>query len=612
MQNGIIVNGILVNIPGVYPRVDTSAMTPAVLGVTGYLGVIAPSDGGLPNTIYKFANYDDAARVLRGGRILSYLARMFQPSTDPDVKGTSNVVFIRANPSIVASTIQVPTANTHPVTVNATDAGAWTNGIRVTVTVAGSPSSLVLATSPSTAYYSAKTVLVEDVPDNQSYSYTIQNGVTVTAPSGSTATFDSANQEVTLATNSTLVEAIPYTQVPTFADLVNWINNHTGWMAQVVGPSYLPTSAINDNTAGPATVASTAIFFPAESGALAYFLQTQCPVVTAIMPTFPDVLSALAQTYMTGGAGKGSDTIDTDQVTAALSLAATTRMDLVWMQTTETTCQELLLQHCAAMSTDVARKYRIGICGLNFDNTSPYDGAISGASSNDNAIALSAAITQTMAGPLTFCVNGSQYANPVTGVQEQLGGLGLAAQVAGMKSGTKVGMPLTNKTITSAGLEFPNWTDAQKTLMLNSGILTAFYDPDEGTTKILQAITTEQSTNPMLRNLGGLYIVHELARQEIRALATYVGYPLDLSTGNLIKVAIAKMLDGLKVSGSNPDGFLTEGQLPDGTKTPAWEGLQIQGDSTTGAWSIRVSPHPVGETDFITILNKLTPAPINL
>jgi hypothetical protein len=425
-------------------------------------------------------------------------------------------------------------------------------------------------------------------------------------------TIDSTLQEITLATNSSLVEAIAFSGVPTLADLVIWINNHTGWLATVVGPAYLPTWTLTDNTSAPPTVANLAIFYSADSGAMAYFLSTLCPVVTAAKPAFTDTLTTLAETYFTGGLGKGSDVLTTTEVTNALTLAATTRLDLVWAQTADPNCQALIAAHCLAMSTDIARKFRIGITGINFDNTSPFDGAVSGASDLDNAIAIATATVQTLQAPMVLCLCGTSSANPITGVQENLGGLGLAAQVAGMKSGTPVGTPLTNKQVTSTGLEFANITDAQKTACLNNGILTVFYDADEGDTRILQAITCFASTNPMLRNLGGMYITQEIARQEILLLKDYIGYPLDLSTGNLIKMAFAKALDSFKLSGSNPNGFLTEGRKADGTVIPAWEGLSVSGDSTTGAWTIRVMPHPIGETDFIVVQNKLTPAPIEL
>jgi hypothetical protein len=495
--------------------------------------------------------------------------------------------------------------------VSARDAGAWTNGIRMSVTISATPSALVVNRDSSPVYYYSPTILVEDVPDNQAYSYTLLNGVNITAPTGSTVSFDSAAQEVTLSTNSTLVESIHYAKVPTLADLVLWIGNHTGWTAACVGAPYLPTWALSDNTSAPATVANLAIFYSADSGAMAYFLETQCPVVTAEQPAFTDTLPALAETYFTGGLGKGSDTITTTEVRSALALAATTRLDLVWMQTTDPGCQALLLAHCQEMSTDIARKFRIGVTGVNFDATSPYDGAVAGASGLDDAIAIAAATVQTLNGPMVFCLCGTSSANPVTGVQENLGGLGLAAQVAGMKSGTPVGMPLTNKQVTSSGLEFSNISDRQKTLCLNSGILTVFYDPDEGETRILQAISTFQTTNPMQRNFGGLYICHELARQEILLLRNYIGQPLDLPTGKLIKMAFAKILNGLVLSGANPNGFLTHGYV-NGQTTPAWEGLSVSGDSTTGAWIIKVMPHPIGETDFIVVQNKLTPAPIDL
>jgi spore germination protein GerM len=611
-RNGILVNGQLVNIPGVYPHVDVSAMTPPALGVTGVLLVIAPSDGGLPDTIYQFATYDDAASVVRGGRILSYLARMFQPSEDENVSGTSNVKFIRANPSMAQASISVPTANTHPVTIKAADAGAWTNGIRVTVAISSTASTYVLNRDSSPVYYYPITVTVEDVPDNQSYSYALEHGINLTAPTGSTMTIDSTNQLITLSTNSSLVESAHFVDVATLDDLVSWINNHSGWSATCIGPSYMPTWTLSDNTTSVPTVANLAIFFPAESGAMAYLLNSQCPVVSVAQPAVSDNLSALSTTYMTGGLGKGSDTMGTSEVTAAIAIAATTRADLVWIQSSDPDCQALLKIHCLAMSTDVARKYRIGITGVNFQATSPYDGAVAGASSNDNAIAIAAATAKTLAGPMVYCLNGTTTANPVTGVQEMLGGLGLAAQIAGMKSGTPVGTPLTNKQVTSTGTEFANLTDAQKTTILNSGITTVFYNVDEEQTLILQAITTYQSTNPMRRNLGGCYIVQELARQEILLLSKFIGYPLDIGTGNLIKMAMAKALDGFVLSGSNPNGFLTKGRRKDGTILPAWEGLSVTGDSTTGAWTIAVEPHPIGETDFIVIQNKLTPATIEL
>lgn len=610
-ETGILIDGQRVNIPGVYPVVNVEGMTPPALGFTGIIGVIAPSDGGLPNTIYRFQTYDQAKAVLRGGRILSYLARMFRPSAD--INGAREVRFIRANSLIQSGAVDYSVVEGATLmNISARDAGAWTNSIRVGCVVGSDDATLVVDRSSGNTAYKPKTFTVSNLVDRVSASYVFRNGVNVMAPSGSTFEVDATNRKITLSTNSTVIDVAAYSDVPTFADLVAWVNLHAGWTAVSIGPSYFPTESLNDCSGSPKEVSNLAVFMPAESGLLAWLLNTANPTVKATLSSVPQRLVALSPTYLSGGAGRGSDTLDSEALTSALTIAETTRMDLMWVQSADFSCQQLLLAHCAAMSTNIARKYRIAVMGINFTTTSPVDGPTAGATSLDNAIEIARNYVVALDGPGVYCMNGTTWANPATGVQEQLGGLGLAAQVVGMKSGGQPGTPLTNKTLLSTGLEFPNITDAQKSAVLDLGILMPFYDAEDSTTNILQAITTRQSTNPMLRTFHGLYITHEIARLEIRVLSRFIGAPLDLGTGELIKAGMAKGLDSAIISGTNPNGYLTEGRKADGTRVPAWENLTVSGDSTTGGWTIRVNPHPIGETDFIQVINNLTPAPIEL
>jgi hypothetical protein len=609
---GVLIDGQRVNIPGVYPEVNVEGMNPPALGFTGIVGVIAPSDGGLPDTIYTFRTYDEAKAVLRGGRILSYLSRMFQPSAD--INGAREVRFIRGNASAVQATYDWTDEDGSYATFTSRDAGAWTNGIRLSCVLNAADTVLIVERGYSPTYYVPKTFTVKNVPDNKTYAYTFRNGINLVAPAGSVFTINSTNRTLNLTTNSALVEETTFDEVPTFADLVAWINRHTGWTATCIGPSYYPTETLNDNSDTPPDVANLAIFYPAETGLLVYILNTQNPTVSAVLNAEqpPQPLVSCGEVPMASGAGKGSDGLTTNSLTAALTLAETTSMHLMWIQSSSPALQALLMAHCAAMSTDIARKYRIAVMGLNLTATSPYDDPVDGAASFDAAIALAIANVQALDGPGVYCLNGSTWANPVTGIQEQLGGLGLAAQVVGMKSGALPGIPITNKTLHSTGLEFPNITDAQKSLILDNCITTIFRNVEDMTTNILQAITTRQSVNPMIRTFHGMYITHEIARMEIAVLSKFIGAPLDLSTGQLIKSAMGKALDRVISSGSNPAGYLTEGRLFDGTRVPAWEGLSVSGDSTTGLWTIRVNPHPIGETDFILVVNNLTPAPIEL
>jgi hypothetical protein len=611
-ESGVLIDGQRVNIPGVYPEVNVEGMNPPSLGFTGIVGVVAPSDGGLPDTIYTFRNYNEAKAVLRGGRILSYLSRMFQPSSD--INGAREVRFIRGNASAVRASYDWLVGGGGDYAIfTAMDSGAWTNGIRISSVLSSADSVLITDRESSPVYYVPKVFTVKNVPDKKTYAYTFKNGINLVAPAGSVFTVDSSERTINLSTNATVVDETTFDEVPTFEDLVAWINRHTGWVATCIGAAYYPTETLNDNASAAPDVANLAIFYPAETGLLVYLLNTQNPAISAVLGSeHPSPLVALSEAPLTGGVGKGTDKLTTPSLTAALTLAETTSMHLMWIQSSNPALQALLMAHCAAMSTDIARKYRIAVMGINFTATSPYDEPVAGASSFDAAIALAIANVQALDGPGVYCLNGSTWANPVTGIQEQLGGLGLAAQVVGMKSGALPGIPITNKTLHSTGLEFPNITDAQKSLILDNCITTIFRNVEDMTTNVLQAITTRQSVNPMVRTFHGMYICHEIARMEIAVLSKFIGSPLDLSTGQLIKGAMGKALDRVISSGSNPAGYLTEGRLFDGTRVPAWEGLTVSGDSTTGLWTIRVNPHPIGETDFILVVNNLTPAPIEL
>lgn len=91
----VIVDGQRVLIPGVYPEISPASLAQIVGPGERVPLVVGPSDGGLPGKVYAFSSYPEAASVLRGGRALSYISRVFNPS--PDVAGARRVLFIRSN-----------------------------------------------------------------------------------------------------------------------------------------------------------------------------------------------------------------------------------------------------------------------------------------------------------------------------------------------------------------------------------------------------------------------------------------------------------------------------------------------------------------------------------
>jgi len=102
---GILAGGKRVIIPGVYPEVDASAFTPVISGAGRVPLVIGAADGGDPSRVYGFRSFEEAKAVLRGGPVLSYLSRIFNPS--PERSGASLVLFIRASSTAASASLGV-------------------------------------------------------------------------------------------------------------------------------------------------------------------------------------------------------------------------------------------------------------------------------------------------------------------------------------------------------------------------------------------------------------------------------------------------------------------------------------------------------------------------
>lgn len=599
---GILAAGKLVTIPGVITEIDASAMTPVSPQGAKIPLFIGSSDGGDPSKVYRFTSFDDAKTLIRSGAILSYISRAFAPS--PDLPGASEVRFIRAS-STAAKAVLTMT----PLVVSSLDFGFWTNGIRLSIVQdATGDVALPLSYGP-TVNFKPWTLNVKNLASKQSYSYYLRSGLTLISGAGLSVNVNFTTNTFQLLNGATVLDEVPFTSAPTLKDLAVWINGHTGWTATVIGASWYPVTVLNSGTTA---IGAQAIFISAEAGLAAFLLNSQNPLVSAALPGVPGALAAQAETSLAGGAGRSSDVIDANALTPALTLAATTTAHALFIQSAASAMQQLALTHCLTMNQPDFQKFRIFFAGMNFTGTSNVDGA-DGTASTDVAAAAAAVLrAQSLDGPCVLGFNGSTAPNPLTGLPEQLGGLGVAAQAIGAWAGGRTKDPLTNKAFISQGLEFPNLSKTTKEALLDGGVFSLWFDADTGRTRCLQAITTYQTTNPQFRNLQGLTIQHVIERMWLRVLSGYVGGTLSLEEGERVKTDCAKALDGVIYTGNNPDGFLTEGRKADGTRIPSWESLTVSGDSTLGMWSINVNAHPVGETDYIRVRTKLTPVPIEL
>ena len=123
---GIIFQGGQVLKPSVLPTINTSALIPSTPGAAPPPLMIGVSDGGDPTKIYTFNGFEEAEQVLRGGQILSYIARVFNPSADQvNAPGAPSIKFIRASSAAQRGSIQMGSVFTD---------GAWTN-VNITPTL---------------------------------------------------------------------------------------------------------------------------------------------------------------------------------------------------------------------------------------------------------------------------------------------------------------------------------------------------------------------------------------------------------------------------------------------------------------------------------------------
>jgi hypothetical protein len=585
---GVVVQGTTVVRPGVYSQIDASDMVPSRPGTGGIIAVLGSSDGGNPNLIYEFRTFQEAAAVLRGGDTLSLLARMFRPH--PELSGASLVRFIRVgNPT--QGTLRVGHMN-----FTSRDYGRHTSGIALTIQADGFGDKLS----------GTWTITVEKPADGYRKKYSVGKALQVqSAAVNARITFDHASRVAQMWENDAPVASFEYpNDQVTLVNLASWITGRPSWTARVTGDPSMPVRCMDDPivmNAPVITAGGTAL--PAQEGALAWVLTHQDPVVTAeVLPWTKETglvgfgpLTACSQTYLSGGTGVANDVLAPSDWAEPLNRLLSVEAHHLFVASNDPGVQALALQHCQDAASLRRKRWRI-----------LYTGGPAGQTEDD---ALHAA--QDLDGPVVYCWNGTTVRNPVTAIPEQFGGLGTAAQLCGAAAGSYEAEPLTNKPLQSEGLEVPAPNDTTIERLLIGGVTLLAPDPVTGQATIVQALTTYQGgANVSFRKLQGLRIQHAIYRMWQQVLSRFIGYPLDLITGRLIRGAGAKALDDSVRTPQNPGGFLTPG-FKDGREAPAWQNLQVTTDGIE-SWTLNVEAHPVGETDYILTVTKLTPVQISL
>ena len=562
----------------------------------------APADGdivtiGAKTYTLKTALTPTEGEVLIGGSAAAALTNLKSAINHTGVPDT-DYKCAAAHPTVSAGTITATT-----LVVTALTAGTAGNSLASTETSAHLSWGAATLTGGTAEVIETWKVTIRKRLDRVTKIINVGNALeaksTATVPK---VVFDHAAKQVKQYENGTIVATLDYPDDSvTILNVAAFLSARAGWQARVksgADPS-MPARFMDNPILGSAdTISATDwIALQASQGQLLWKLANGLSLVTGVETDTGNftVLSAVAETYLSGATGTANDVFSSDDWSDALALLETQNIQHLFVPSYSEAVQALAYNHCVDLAAATRARWRIF-----------YTGGAAGQTSDAAALAAPA-----FDGPTVYPWNGTEDSNPITGLREQLGGLGTAAQICGLAAGGYASEPLTNKGLRASALEVANPSDEVVDAMLLAGVTPIAPNPATGAATIVQAITTYQGgPNVMFRKLQGLRIQHTILYGWQRILNDFVGEPLDLETAEKIKARAAAFLDDSIRGPQNPGGFLTRG-FADGQELPAWEDLTVEGDGID-AWNIQVNAHPVGEGDYILVRTKLTPQRISL
>jgi hypothetical protein len=562
----------------------------------------APADGatvtiGAKTYTFKTALTPTEGEVLIGGSAATALANLKSAINHTGVPDT-DYKCAAAHPTVSAGTLTATT-----LAVAALTPGTAGNSIATTETSTHLSWGSATLTGGTAAVLPTWTVTIRKRIDKFTRAISVGRALEVKSTATSPkVVFDHAAKQVLQYENGTVVATLDYpSDAVTISNVAAFLSARSGWTARVKsgGDPSMPARYMDNPVLGSAVVISATDWTELQAcqGQLVWKLANGGLQVTAVETATGtyDVLSEVAETYLTGGTGTANDTFVSQDWSDGLALLETVPARHLFLPSADPTVQTLGLNHCIDLAAVTRKRWRAF-----------YTGGLPGETYED-----AAAAAVTFDGPCVYAWNGTEDGNPISGLRENLGGLGTAAQICGLAAGSYSSEPLTNKQVRASSLEVANPSDEVVDTLLVAGVTPIAPDPTTGAATIVQAITTYQGgPNVMFRKLQGLLIQFDILYGWQAILSDFVGQPLDLETAEKIKARCAKFLDAITRSPQNPGGVLTKGYA-NGDELPAWEDLTVEGDGID-SWDIRVNAHPVGETAYIPVKTKLTPQKFSL
>lgn len=422
-------NGTVLIQPQARTTVNTSALTPAPATPPQphTLVLIGPANQG-PNALTAITSLRDIATTLGTDSDLANAAAL---ALNPGLGVTANPLKVwNVNPTTQATGTMANGSGAAQITLTTTRWGQAANLIKWNV-VAGTSSGYTVTVADD---YSGQSVSLQNLALNVfslAYTGTAYTGVTATITDSTLTVSGTASG----ATSPTTIFTVSFATYPTVQQVVNQINQQSGFQATLLDPNPNdPSSAFFDNVSNVA-ISSTATTFTANITAVVRALNAAVqPWVTAQRDANASTLATTgAWVYASGGTTGTATTTDWQNAYTALQSA----YDVLWVMPVSPTSTIWAMNqaHCQYMD------------GLGYKRT----GIVGGAAGLTPAQIL--ANIQGLASEYTaYLANGVQGPN-LQGQTVTFAPYLAAAQLAGLASGLALNQSLTLKAVNATGLE---------------------------------------------------------------------------------------------------------------------------------------------------------------
>lgn len=446
-------------IPGAYSR--NNFVSNEGGGVSsGNICILGYADLGEPNKLLVFDSANDARNELSGGEGLTGVIQAFAPGNDLTPQ---QVGFIRVNPGTQSSRVLLKSA-ANVFTVKSVSYGVPMNQVRLKFsagTVAGS--------HKIESEYKGEEVEQDDI---EKKSFSLQYTGTGTA---AVMTIDATTLVTTITTTPADSLSITLADYPTISELVEYINNQTGYSASILTDTVTELSSdIDAVSAIDIRTASYTVKSDYQAVYDALVLNDFVGSVTkgGIIRSVPDYDTAFI--YLTGAV---SGAYTTTEFTDSLEILEDEDVQLLATPSTELSVHLLMKNHCVDMNSVEGRKERQFYVG----------GALG--EDVDAVKARSVALNSSFG---SNCSPGYYQYND-DGVETLYSPSYYGCQQVGMVSALAINTPTTSKTANILSWE-KDYKRSEKNELIKAGVLVGAKDTD-GIYITVRSLTTYQSAS---------------------------------------------------------------------------------------------------------------------